>query len=104
VSVVDCGRVASPVTAASQVRGGVVGSRRGVARDQRGRHKRFGGFFNATLEEYPISVNADIGEIDVDFIDPPSSTRSTTPPAGGSAACPSRSRTCSNRATRQPRL
>ena len=31
--------------------------------------KRYGGFFNATLEEYPLSVNADIGEIEVDFID-----------------------------------
>lgn len=32
---------------------------------------RFGGFLNTTLEEYPIPVNADIHQIDVDFIDEP---------------------------------
>ncbi|MFE7117684.1 xanthine dehydrogenase family protein molybdopterin-binding subunit [Streptomyces sp. NPDC057654] len=37
VSVVDCGRVASPVTAASQIRGGVVWHRGGAARAQRAR-------------------------------------------------------------------
>ncbi|TMK47176.1 MAG: xanthine dehydrogenase family protein molybdopterin-binding subunit, partial [Actinobacteria bacterium] len=71
VSVVDCGRVASPVTAASQVRGGVVWGLSGALREISEADKRFGGFFNATLEEYPISVNADIGQIEVDFIDEP---------------------------------
>jgi hypothetical protein len=33
--------------------------------------ERNGGFLNATLEEYPIAVNADIGELDVSFIDEP---------------------------------
>jgi xanthine dehydrogenase YagR molybdenum-binding subunit len=71
VSVVDCGRVASPVTAASQVLGGVVWGLGGALREVSEVDKRFGGFFNATLEEYPLSVNADIGEIEVDFIDEP---------------------------------
>jgi xanthine dehydrogenase YagR molybdenum-binding subunit len=71
VSVVDCGRVVSPVTAASQVRGGVVWGLGGALREVSEVDKRFGGFFNATLEEYPLSVNADIGEIEVDFIDEP---------------------------------
>jgi xanthine dehydrogenase YagR molybdenum-binding subunit len=71
LSVVDCGRVASPVTAASQVRGGVVWGLGGALREISEVDKRFGGFFNATLEEYPLSVNADIGEIEVDFIDEP---------------------------------
>jgi len=71
VSVVDCGRVASPVTAASQVRGGVVWGLGAALREISEVDKRFGGFFNATLEEYPVSVNADIGQIEVDFIDEP---------------------------------
>jgi xanthine dehydrogenase YagR molybdenum-binding subunit len=71
VSVVDCGRVASPVTAASQVRGGVVWGLGGALREASEVDKRYGGFFNATLEEYPISVNADIAQIEIDFIDEP---------------------------------
>jgi xanthine dehydrogenase YagR molybdenum-binding subunit len=71
VSVVDCGRVASPVTATSQVRGGVVWGLGAALREVSEQDKRFGGFLTATLEEYPISVNADIGQLDVDFIDQP---------------------------------
>jgi xanthine dehydrogenase YagR molybdenum-binding subunit len=32
---------------------------------------RYGGFLNSTLEEYPIAVSADIGDIDVAFVDEP---------------------------------
>ena len=71
VSVVDCGRVASPVTAASQVRGGVVWGIGGALREESLADARFGGFLNATLEEYPIMVNADVHRIDVDFVDEP---------------------------------
>jgi xanthine dehydrogenase YagR molybdenum-binding subunit len=71
VSVVDCGRVASPVTAASQVRGGVVWGIGGALREESLADARFGGFHNATLEEYPVMVNADVGRIDVDFVDEP---------------------------------
>jgi xanthine dehydrogenase YagR molybdenum-binding subunit len=71
VSVADCGRVASPITAASQVRGSVVWGLGAALREISEVDKRFGGFFNATLEEYPVSVNADIGQIEVDFIDEP---------------------------------
>jgi len=71
VSVADCGRVASPVTAASQVRGGVVWGIGGALREGSEVDPRFGGFVNATLEEYPIPVNADVGRIEVDFVDEP---------------------------------
>ncbi len=71
VSVADCGRVASPTTAASQLRGGVVWGISAALRESSEVDPRFGGFLNASLEEYPITVNADIGEIDVDFIDAP---------------------------------
>ena len=69
VSVADCGRVASPVTAASQVRGGVVWGISATLREVSEPDQRNGGFLNATLEEYPIAVNADVGQIDVSFID-----------------------------------
>jgi len=71
VSVVDCGRVASPVTAASQVRGGVIWGIGAALREQSLVDTRYGGFLNSTMEEYPIAVNADIHQIDVDFIDEP---------------------------------
>ncbi len=32
---------------------------------------RFGGWFNADLADYVVSVNADIGDIDVAFVDRP---------------------------------
>jgi xanthine dehydrogenase YagR molybdenum-binding subunit len=71
VSVVDCGRVASPVTAASQVRGAVVWGIGASLREESDVDERFGGFLNNTLEEYPVPVNADIHQIDVEFIDEP---------------------------------
>ncbi|GAA3433596.1 xanthine dehydrogenase family protein molybdopterin-binding subunit [Kutzneria kofuensis] len=71
VSVADCGRVASPVTAASQVRGGVIWGIGAALREETMVDDRFGGFLNSTLEEYPVMVNADVHRIDVDFIDKP---------------------------------
>ncbi|WBB58305.1 xanthine dehydrogenase family protein molybdopterin-binding subunit [Streptomyces sp. WMMC500] len=71
VSVVDCGRVASPVTAESQVRGGVVWGIGQALREESEVDTRFGGFLNTTLEDYAVPVNLDIQQIDVDFIDEP---------------------------------
>ncbi|WP_439379241.1 xanthine dehydrogenase family protein molybdopterin-binding subunit [Amycolatopsis lexingtonensis] len=71
VSVVDCGRVASPVTAASQVRGGVIWGIGGALREESLADPGRGGFLNPTLEEYPVMVNADVHSIDVDFVDRP---------------------------------
>ncbi|MGI5238404.1 xanthine dehydrogenase family protein molybdopterin-binding subunit [Dactylosporangium sp. CA-139066] len=71
VSVADCGRVASHVTAASQVRGGVVWGLGAALRERLEVDERYGGFVNATLEEYPLTVNADVGRIDVEFVDRP---------------------------------
>jgi xanthine dehydrogenase YagR molybdenum-binding subunit len=71
VSVADCGRVISPVTASSQVRGGVIWGISATLREQSLVDARYGGFLNSNLEEYPITVNADIGDIDVAFIDQP---------------------------------
>ncbi|HEY8979528.1 MAG TPA: xanthine dehydrogenase family protein molybdopterin-binding subunit [Streptomyces sp.] len=71
VSVVDCGRVVSPVTAAGQVRGGVVWGVGAALRESSRPDPRYGGFVNADLAEYLVPVNADIGRVDVEFIDEP---------------------------------
>lgn len=71
VSIADCGRVVSPRTAASQVRGGVVWGIGATLREASEIDPRFGGFLNADLAEYPLPVNADIGSIDVGFVDKP---------------------------------
>lgn len=71
VSVADCGRVVSPLTAASQVRGGVVWGIGATLREASEVDPRYGGFLNADLAEYVIPVNADIGSIEVEFIDEP---------------------------------
>lgn len=71
VSVADCGTVVSPRTAASQVRSGVVWGIGAALRESTEVDPRFGGVLNADLAEYAIAVNADIGDITVDFIDQP---------------------------------
>jgi xanthine dehydrogenase YagR molybdenum-binding subunit len=71
VSVADCGRVVSPRTARSQVMGGVVWGIGATLREASEVDPRFGGFLNADLAEYVVPVNADIGSIEVEFIDEP---------------------------------
>jgi xanthine dehydrogenase YagR molybdenum-binding subunit len=71
VSVADCGRVMSPRTAASQVRGGVVWGIGAALREASEIDPRYGGFLNADLAEYVLPVNADVGAIEVEFIDMP---------------------------------
>ncbi len=71
VSVADCGRVVSPRTARSQVNGGVVWGIGCALREASEVDSRFGGFLNADFAEYVVPVNADIGDLDVEFIDEP---------------------------------
>jgi xanthine dehydrogenase YagR molybdenum-binding subunit len=71
VSVADCGRVVSPRTARSQVIGGVVWGIGASLREASEVDPRYGGFLNADLAEYVIPVNADVGDIRVDFVDEP---------------------------------
>lgn len=71
VSVCDGGRIVSPRTAASQVRGGVIMAIGSALREETEVDPRFGGWLNADLADYVVPVNADIGEIDVNFIDRP---------------------------------
>jgi xanthine dehydrogenase YagR molybdenum-binding subunit len=71
VSVADCGRVVSPRTAESQVRGGVVWGIGAALREASEVDTRYGGFLNSDMAEYLIPVNADIGEIEVSFVNEP---------------------------------
>ena len=71
VSVVDCGRILNPVTATSQIWGGVTWGIGAALREQSEVDPRFGGVLNADIAEYVIPVNADIAEIDVEFINEP---------------------------------
>jgi xanthine dehydrogenase YagR molybdenum-binding subunit len=71
VSVVDCGRVISPRTAESQVRGGVVWGIGSALREETEVDPRFGGWLNNDLADYVVPVNADVGDIEVAFIDRP---------------------------------
>jgi xanthine dehydrogenase YagR molybdenum-binding subunit len=71
VSVVDCGRVVSPRTAESQFRGGVVWGIGAALRETADIDSRFGGVLNNDFAEYLVPVNADIGAIEVAFIDRP---------------------------------
>ncbi len=71
VSVADCGRVISPRTSESQVRGGVVWGIGSVLREETEVDPRYGGWLNNDLADYVVAVNADIGDIEVAFIDRP---------------------------------
>ncbi len=71
VSVVDCGRVISPRTAESQIRGGVVWGISAALREATDADPRYGGWLNNDLSDYVVAVNADIGDIEVGMIDKP---------------------------------
>lgn len=71
VSVIDCGKVLSLRTAASQVIGGVVWGLGACLREASEVDPRFGGFLNSNIAEYHVPVNADIGEYTVDFVNEP---------------------------------
>ncbi|WP_420006267.1 xanthine dehydrogenase family protein molybdopterin-binding subunit [Arenibacterium sp. LLYu02] len=71
VSTFDCGRVLSPVTARSQGIGGIVWGIGGTLREGAEIDPRYGGVLNADIAEYLVPVNADVGSVDIDFIDEP---------------------------------
>ena len=69
LSVVDCGKVISRRTAASQVYGGVVWGIGAALTEASEVDARFGGFLNNNIAEYQIASNADVGQVDVEFVD-----------------------------------
>jgi xanthine dehydrogenase YagR molybdenum-binding subunit len=87
VSIADCWRVVSPRTAVSQMRGGVVWGISAFLREISEVDPRYGGFLNADVAEYVIPVNADIGTIEVDFIDELDPVLNTTGVKGLGEVC-----------------
>ncbi|RKT21094.1 xanthine dehydrogenase molybdenum binding subunit apoprotein [Paraburkholderia sp. RAU2J] len=71
VAVYDVGRVLNHKTAHSQMIGGIVWGIGAALQEESTVDTRFGRFTNANLAEYHVPVNADIGALDITFIDRP---------------------------------
>jgi xanthine dehydrogenase YagR molybdenum-binding subunit len=69
VDAVAAGRVVNPKTARSQILGGVVWGIGQALQEETFTDHNLGRFMNHSLAEYHIPVNADIGEIDVLFVE-----------------------------------
>jgi CO/xanthine dehydrogenase Mo-binding subunit len=68
VAVHDIGRVVNPLTAASQVEGGILQALGFALLEERILDKRSGSVMNANLEEYHLATTRDAPEIVVDFV------------------------------------
>ncbi|MGE8164401.1 xanthine dehydrogenase family protein molybdopterin-binding subunit [Paraburkholderia sp. NPDC080076] len=71
VGVYDVGRVLNQKTARSQLMGGIVWGVGAALQEETSLDTRYGRFTNANLAEYHVPVNADIGSLDISFIDRP---------------------------------
>jgi xanthine dehydrogenase YagR molybdenum-binding subunit len=69
VSAVDGGKILNPITARSQIIGGVVWGI-GMALTEEGViDHRYGKYVNANLGDYHVATNADVPKVEVIFID-----------------------------------
>jgi len=71
VSIGDSGKIISPKTARSQMVGGAVGGIGMALTEEAIIDHRFGRYINNNFADYHVPVNADVPEIDVNFIDKP---------------------------------
>ena len=71
VAVYDVGRVLNEKTARSQMLGGIVWGVGAALQEESSLDTRYGRFTNANLAEYHVPVNADIGSLDITFLDRP---------------------------------
>ncbi|EDZ97744.1 Xanthine dehydrogenase [Burkholderia sp. H160] len=71
VAVYDVGRVLNEKTARSQMLGGIVWGIGAALQEESTLDTRYGRFTNANLAEYHVPVNADIGTLDITFLDRP---------------------------------
>ncbi|UFH53261.1 xanthine dehydrogenase family protein molybdopterin-binding subunit [Spirosoma sp. KNUC1025] len=69
VSAVAAGRILNPKTARSQILGGMVWGISKALHEESVLDHNFGRFMNHNLAEYHVSVNADIHELDVIFVE-----------------------------------
>jgi xanthine dehydrogenase YagR molybdenum-binding subunit len=88
VSVVDCGRVLSRRTATSQLYGGLVWGIGAALSEASEVDPRYGGFLNNNIAEYQVAVNADVRNLQVEFIDEADTVFSSVGAKGvGEVAC-----------------
>jgi xanthine dehydrogenase YagR molybdenum-binding subunit len=71
VAVYDVGRILNHKTARSQMLGGIVWGIGAALQEESTLDTRYGRFTNANLAEYHVPVNADIGTLDITFLDRP---------------------------------
>lgn len=71
VSAFDCGRIVNPKTAASQLRGGIVFGIGMALMEKAVFDPNAGRLVNDNLGDYHIPVNADVGDIDILFVEDP---------------------------------
>jgi xanthine dehydrogenase YagR molybdenum-binding subunit len=71
VGMYDVGRVLNQKTARSQLMGGMVWGVGAAFEEDTLLDERYGRFVNMNLAEYHVPVNADIGTLDISFIDAP---------------------------------
>jgi len=71
VGVYDVGRLLNEKTARSQLMGGIVWGVGTALEEDAHLDPRFGRIVNGNLAEYHVPVNADIGELEVQFVGPP---------------------------------
>jgi xanthine dehydrogenase YagR molybdenum-binding subunit len=69
VSAIGAGRILNPKTARSQIMGGIVWGIGMALQEQSVIDQKFGRIMNHNLAEYHVPVNADVGEIDVIFVE-----------------------------------
>jgi xanthine dehydrogenase YagR molybdenum-binding subunit len=67
----DCGRVANPRTAASQIRGGIIMGIGMALTEETLFDERRGRIMNPSLSEYHVPVNSDVPNIEVLFLNIP---------------------------------
>ena len=71
VSAVDAGRIINPLTARSQVIGGVIWGLSAALHEHTEADHRLGRFMTRDLAQYHVAVNADVHDIDVIFVEEP---------------------------------
>ncbi len=74
LGVFDCGRILNAKTARSQIHGGIVMGIGMALLEETVRDPRYGAIVTNNFADYHVPVNADIGEIDVLFVEEPDYT------------------------------
>ncbi|HEY0332560.1 MAG TPA: xanthine dehydrogenase family protein molybdopterin-binding subunit [Stenotrophomonas sp.] len=71
VSAIDAGRIINPLTARSQIIGGIIWGISAALHEHTECDHRFGRYMNRDLAQYHVAVNADVHDIEVVFVEQP---------------------------------